>query len=242
MQIVFCENTEDISLAATNIILGQLLTKKNSLLCLATGQSPTGTYHMLTREYTADPGLFDQLRIIKLDEWGNVAMDHPMMCESYLQKHVIGPLHIDSDRYLSFNSMAQNPDAECDRMQHLLEEQGSIDLCVLGLGRNGHLALNEPARSLKAGCHVAKLATSTLQHDMIAGMEQKPTYGFTLGMVDIMKSKKIILLISGSQKAKITRALFNRRISTNLPASMLWLHPNVICLADRQACLPQYGK
>jgi galactosamine-6-phosphate isomerase len=100
---------------------------------------------------------------------------------------------------------------------------------------NGHIALNEPAEFLQAHCHVAELSPKTLQHPMAIGMEMKPTYGQTLGMADIMHAKHIVLIIHGEQKKAITKALLSGNISTSLPASLLWLHPNVTCLIEKEA-------
>ncbi len=111
---------------------------------------------------------------------------------------------------------------------------GPIDCCVLGLGLNGHLALNEPAPELQTNFHrAAGLTDSTLQHSMVTAMGQRPSYGLTLGMADIFQSRLILLLVSGAAKKKITLELLDRRVTTDLPASFLWLHPNTICLLDK---------
>jgi len=97
------------------------------------------------------------------------------------------------------------------------------------LGQNGHVAFNEPADSLHPHAHLAELSETSLNHTMInnAGVEIK--YGFTLGMADILQSKKIILLVNGTHKQAIMKRLLQKKISTQLPASLLWLHPNVTC-------------
>ena len=100
---------------------------------------------------------------------------------------------------------------------------------------NGHIALNEPAPALHTNCHVAHLSQKSLQHPMIAGDTEKPGYGLTLGMANIFQSRLIILLINGIKKREITQAFLEQKISTELPASLLWLHPNVICLIDGEA-------
>jgi galactosamine-6-phosphate isomerase len=112
-----------------------------------------------------------------------------------------------------------------------------MDICILGLGMNGHLALNEPGESLEAHVHISKLSGSSLTHSMIGEMKIKPSYGLTLGMADILQSTFILLIISGTKKKKITADLLDGKISTSLPASFLWLHPNVVCLVDKEAYL-----
>ncbi len=205
------------------------------MLCAATGNSPTGTYGVLAKEYGLRPALFDDLRVLKLDEWGGVPINDPGTCESYIHKHLLTPLQIPEKRYLSFDSNPTDTESECKRTQAVLSSAGPIDCCVLGLGLNGHLALNEPADDLQPNFHKARLTDSTLQHSMVTAMGQRPSYGWTLGMSDILQSRMILLLVSGASKRDITRELLNRRLTTQLPASFLWLHPNTICLFDKEA-------
>lgn len=235
MEIIVSDNYDKLSQRANAIIVEEISNKKNALLCAATGDSPTKTYELLANEYHHQPELFSQLNIIKLDEWGNIPMDNPNTCESYLQQHLIKPLQIPDSRYISFLSNPIDPQLECTRIQNKLSKHGTIDLCILGLGMNGHIALNEPAEFLKANCYVAELSDKTLQHPMAARMHRKPTFGLTLGMADILQSKKIILLIHGGHKKTITKEFLSRRITTSLPASLLLLHQNTICLVDREA-------
>lgn len=105
-------------------------------------------------------------------------------------------------------------------------------MCILGLGRNGHIAFNEPGEIMYPYCHVAALSAQSMQHDMAKAMKEKPTYGMTIGMRDILQAKKIILLIAGSNKDLIFERLLEQKIATYLPASLLWLHRDVTCFVD----------
>lgn len=235
MKIDICDSYEEMSRKATDIIVDNLRQHRDLKLCAATGGTPTKMYEILADEYTNNPSLFSELRVIKLDEWGGIPMNHAGTCESYLQQHVIHPLEISDERYISFQSNPDNSGEECQRVQSLLERGGGIDICILGLGINGHIAFNEPADFLHAGCHVADLSEESLQHPMVSAEDEKPKYGLTLGMKNILNSKLIILLINGIKKKEITKALLSERITTQLPASFLWLHPDVICLIDKDA-------
>jgi len=235
MKIIKVDDHNTLSREAASLIIEELKKNKQALLCAATGASPTGTYTSLKHTFDQQPELFSRMRVIKLDEWGGLPMNNPSTCESYLQKHVIGPLNMTNDRYISFQSDPKDPAGECARIQAELKRSGPIDMCILGLGMNGHLALNEPESFLEAETHVAKLSASSLEHPMIGETGMKPSYGLTLGMANILQSRCILLLISGSKKKEITSTLLNRQISTALPASFLWLHPNVVCLVDREA-------
>lgn len=225
MQIQHFDSEKALAAAASEIIRQAIQKKPNLLLCAATGNTPTLTYQALVTQKSLFPS--DQLRIFKLDEWGGVSMDHPGTCESYLQEHLIRPLNIPADRYFSFQSNPVDPQQECIRIQHLLQQEGPIDLCVLGLGVNGHLAFNEPGAYLQPHCHIAQLTQDSLGHSMAKDMQGAKLYGLTLGMADILAAREILLLISGPAKVEVTQRLLEAKISTQLPASFLWLHSNV---------------
>ncbi len=233
MEFRLFESPEELSELAASIIIYSVQTTDGLLLCAATGNSTTLTYQKLVekkRQFEADT-----LRILKLDEWGGVPMNDPKTCEVYLQEKLVKPLGIPEENYIAFQSDAEVPAEECTRIQEYLEEQGPIDVCIVGIGLNGHVALNEPAEILQPHCHIQELSEQTLSHPMAAGMPVKPSYGLTLGMVDILNAKQLILLIHGSSKAEITKEFMTKKISTALPASLLWLHPNALCLCDRDA-------
>ncbi|NNE76048.1 MAG: galactosamine-6-phosphate isomerase, partial [Pricia sp.] len=151
------------------------------------------------------------------------------------QQNIAIPLDISAHRYISFASNPLFPEKECERIQKELLQEGPVDICILGLGRNGHIGFNEPSEYLHPHCHVAKLSQESLQHQMADTMEIKPSYGLTLGMADILQSKKIVLLLTGSNKGKVISQFLSKQITTQLPASFLWLHPNVTCYIDATA-------
>jgi galactosamine-6-phosphate isomerase len=227
MQIINCNTLAEINEQASNLIIDELQHHPRSLICAATGNSPTGVYQRLVEKKNAIKT--NELSFIKLDEWYGLGIKDTGSCEFYLHKYLLQPLGIDTGNYVAFDGKVGNPSAECGRIQHYLHAKGPIDLCILGLGTNGHVAFNEPADNLQPHVHLAKLSATSLAHTMInnAGVEIK--YGFTLGMTDILQSKKIILLVNGTHKQAIMRRLSEKKISTQLPASFLWLHPDVQC-------------
>ena len=230
MKIEYFETYEELSFRAKTIIVSEIINKPDLLLCAATGASPTGTYQLLADEFRIQPEIFNKIKIIKLDEWGGIPMNHPSTCETYLQNHLIKPLQISEDRYTGFLSNPEDPEYECSRIQNFIQKTGPVDICILGLGTNGHIALNEPGEYLEPHCHVAKLSEKSLQHQMLHEMTVNPKFGLTLGMADILQSKKILLLIQGSNKTEIARKLLSKQITGFLPASFLWLHSDVTCL------------
>jgi len=221
-----------MSTAAADFVLEKMQHSGRRMLCAATGGSPTGLYSRLCARRTELP--LKGLTILKLDEWYQLPMDSEGSCEAYLQEKLIRPLDIDPGNYIAFNSMATDPQQECERIGEAITIHGPIDVCILGIGLNGHLALNEPSDELVAGIHLAELAESSKLHPMISGSQFKPTHGFTLGMGDILKSRTILLLVNGPHKKTIFTKLMEQKISTRMPASLLWLHPDVHCFYSEE--------
>lgn len=225
MHITRCSTVAELNQKAADIIISELNKKPQSLFCTATGNSPTGIYKLLAERKDAINA--KGLSLIKLDEWYGLPMDHPASCEYYLQKHLTGPLGITS--VTGFDSNAE-PEAECNRINDYLTNSGPIDICVLGLGQNGHIGFNEPADFLHPHAHLSALSETSLHHPMIQGSGIDVKYGLTLGLADILQSRKIILPVFGQNKRAIMQRLMEGKVSTHLPASLLWLHPNTECL------------
>ncbi len=232
MKIQYCSDYDAMSQMSCDSIVSDLRKHHKQLICTATGNSPTGTYDKLIKVFNDEPKLFDELIITKLDEWGGIDSNEPSSCESYIQEKIVQPLAIPQNRYISFKSNPISPKKECDRIQIEIQKKGPIDICILGLGQNGHIGFNEPANTLTPNCHVVELTADSLNHQMINTLNEKPTYGLTLGMTDILQSKKIILLLTGAKKKEVIQKLLSKQITTNLPASFLWLHNQVECYID----------
>jgi galactosamine-6-phosphate isomerase len=220
-----------MSAAAANAIVERLKKKPDLLLCLATGSTPTRTYELLAR---CPKSLFTQARILKLDEWGGIPMNSPAACESYLRKLLIDPLDL-APRYTAFQSQPADPVAECARIAAWLKQNGPIDLCILGLGTNGHLGFNEPAEKLQPQPHIAKLSAESLGHSMVQALPTKPTFGLTIGIQNILDSREIIILVSGPTKTQPLRRTLKDPITAQFPATHLQQHANTHIFCDRAA-------
>jgi galactosamine-6-phosphate isomerase len=221
--------------AAASEVVALARSKPDLLLCAATGNSPLLTYADLVRHHQEDPAIFARLRVVQLDEWVGIPHGSDATCEEYLRRHLIGPLEIAPERFAALRSDVADPEAPCHEMQDWLDRNGPIDVCVLGLGLNGHLGLNEPGASTTAHCHVARLSEATRSHAMIAGLTPPPMLGITLGMADILRARRILLLVSGASKREILRELLETNVTPHLPATALKGHANVGLLVDRAA-------
>jgi len=228
MNIHYVKDYESLSKQAAGIVEQEASKKSNLLFCAATGNSPTGMYAEMAKK----PSIFGSLTIVKMDEWGIIPLDHPDSCETYIKKHILEPLHIPAERYISFDTAPDKVEKECERMENYIQENGPFDVIILGLGKNGHIAFNEPGEYLETGFHKNLLEPSTIQHDPNLSKGTEPAYGLCVGMQGIMQAKKIIFLITGKGKQDAIQEILERRISTYCPATFLWMHPNVECLID----------
>lgn len=235
MRIEIARDYEDLSRRAARDVLGELRRHPGLLLGVATGDSPRRTYERLVESRAEKPGLFRAVRVVTLDEWLGLVPGHPASCETYVRERITGPLGIGRSRCHGFRSGAEDPVAECRRMERWLERHGPLDLCILGLGRNGHLLINEPAASFDPSAHVARLTPGTRRHPMLQALKPVPRFGFTLGLARVLQSRRILLLVSGRHKAAPLRRMLGGRVSTSCPASFLWLHRDVTVYCDRAA-------
>ncbi|WP_157963162.1 6-phosphogluconolactonase [Algoriphagus litoralis] len=221
-----------MSKAGFEIVRSEIEKKPDLLFCVASGGSPSGLYAEMVSHQKQNPGFCSRLQVVKLDEWGGLEPGSTFTSEVDVQTKFIQPLGIAADRYLTIDPFTPNPSEECERMKTALEKS-PVDICILGIGVNGHIALNEPSDVFQLGFHVAELAGSTLANGMIKSLKQPPTFGMTMGVGEILKSKKILLFISGSGKKDAFQKLLNPEINFQFPASFLWLHPNVDVLVDK---------
>lgn len=223
-----------LSAAAARKIISHVREKPDLTLCLSTGSTPKLTYKLLADLLEGDSDCFKDCRIISIDEWLGLPERHPASCDYYLRQHVIEPLNIPESNYIWFRTNASESTEECRKVQKQLSRLGTIDLCVLGLGLNGHIAMNEPAKALSAHVHVAQLSEQTRQHSMLVSSNVRLSHGYTLGMADILSSKEIMLLVSGDTKSEPLRRFITAQIETTFPASLLWLHSAVTLYSDLQ--------
>lgn len=231
MKITYLDNYAALSENAAQLIASEVLKNPELLFCAATGGSPTGLYSEMAKEKS----IYSKMRVIKMDEWGIIPLSHPDSCESYLEKHLLKPLNIAKERYITFDTAPELVESECTRIDKFIKENGPLDICILGLGKNGHIAFNEPAEVLNPEFHKAVLAESTIAHDPALSQGSEPAYGLCVGMEGIMQSKKIIFLVTGKGKQDAVKRIMEKKIGTDCPASFLWMHPNVECLIDSSA-------
>ena len=224
-----CASEGEAAERAFEVIRDCIQANPQSHLCLATGASPLGAYRRVAEESLAGRLDASRVRITKLDEWIGIPMAHEASCESYLRKEVLGPWSVPEAQYLAFDSEQDDQIFECRRIENRLETLPPFDLCVLGVGSNGHLGLNEPANSLVMGPHIAELAPTTRYRPMLQGTVL--THGLTLGIGNILGSRRVLLIVMGASKQQAWDYLQDGEVSTQWPVSLLNMHDDVVVVS-----------
>jgi len=237
MKRIILDNYDEVSRAAADIFARQLALKPDSVLGLATGSTPLGLYAELVRRYQAGEMDFSKARSFNLDEYYPVNGDHPQSYRYFMQEKLFSKVNF-AESHLP-NGEAIDPDVECAGYDDAIAAAGGIDLQLLGIGINGHIGFNEPAVSYSLGTNLVELTENTLEANsrFFAPDESQPTRALTMGFGAIFGAKSILMIITGANKSQIARMLFDGKIHTSVPASLLLLHPNVTVIMDRAAAL-----
>jgi len=235
MKVLILRDYEDVSREAARRIVQLILQKPNAVLETATGETPRKMYSFLIEYARSGLASFEGATIFNLDEYLGLPRDHPSSFRTYMQRHFLAFVPV-KEHHIP-DSEALDAEAECERYEVLIAQAGGIDLAVLGLGINGHIAFNEPGTPFESCTHVALLTPKTRQRlaPNFGGVEKTPVKAITMGIRTIMNARRILLMACGAAKADILRKVLFGRISPELPASVLQLHPDVTVLVDSEA-------
>lgn len=229
MNIIKVNDFESLSEAMAQIMIDEVKSNPHANICLATGGSPELAYRRfveMVKEQNLD---LSHVLFTKLDEWCGLDPENEATCEKYIQDFIIKPLGISKDNYIAMMPNASDFNQEVLKVEDSLKNH-PISLCILGLGRNGHLGLNEPSEFLQSDVHVIALDPLTKTHPMI--VNDNVEKGMTIGMAGILQSEKVVMLITGANKEAIVKEFFTKQVTTKLPASFLWLHPKTTVIVQ----------
>lgn len=237
MEIIEAKNFDDMSRKAANLISAQIIMKPRCVLGLATGASPIGVYRQLVEWYRKGDLDFSKVTTLNLDEYKGLPREHPQSYYHFMHEHLFSKVNIDIRRTYIPDGMTDNPVRACKDYNEKIKEVGGIDLQLLGLGHNGHIGFNEPGNAFEARTHLVNLADSTIQANkrFFASEADVPRQAYTMGIKNIMFARKIIVLVSGKDKAAILKEMMYGAISPKVQASVLQLHYDTIVVADKDA-------
>ena len=237
MKIYVADDYKGMSRKAANIVSAQVILNPSCVLGLATGSTPVGMYKQLIDWYNKGDLDFSQVKTVNLDEYVGLAPTHDQSYRYFMQTNLFDHVNIDVANTNVPDGLAEDPEAECRRYNQVIRDLGGIDIQVLGMGHNGHIGFNEPDHAFELETHVVDLAESTIQANarFFASRDEVPKRAMTMGIKSIMQARRILVVVSGEDKADIVKTAFTGPVVPQVPASILQMHPDVVLVGDKAA-------
>lgn len=237
MKLIIVKDYETMSIRAAEEIAKLINNKPNAILGLATGGTPAGMYKSLIEMNKEGKLDFSKVTTVNLDEYIGLSSEHPKSYRFFMNENLFDHVNIDKKNTFLPNGLAEDIEEECRNYDNMIDSLGGTDMQLLGIGQNGHIAFNEPDEDLVAGTHSTKLTESTINSNarFFDSIDEVPKTAISMGLGQIMKAKKILLIASGKDKAEAIKGLMNGKITTANPSTMLQMHRDVILIADEDA-------
>lgn len=237
MNVLIYESEEQIGIAAGNYMCGQVLQKPNSVLGLATGSTPLKPYSQMIELYKKGVVDFSKVTTFNLDEYVNLDVNDKNSYHSFMHENLFDHINIPEENINFLDGNAEDPEEECRRYEEKIKAAGGIDIQLLGIGSNGHIAFNEPADCFQRWSHVVTLKESTVKDNsrFFKSIDEVPTQAVTMGIGSIMQAKKILIIAIGENKAKAIKQLIDGNVTPMCPASVLQFHTDVTLMLDKAA-------
>ena len=216
---------------------GQVLAKPNSVLGLATGSTPLKPYGHMIKLYEAGAVDFSKVTTFNLDEYCKLDVNDVNSYHRFMHDNLFDHINIPEENINFLNGNAENLEEECKAYEERIKKSGGIDIQLLGIGSNGHIAFNEPSDSFQRWSHVVALKESTIKDNsrFFKSIEEVPTHAVTMGIGSIMQAKRILIIAIGENKAKAIKQLIDGNVTSQCPASVLQFHTDVTLMLDKGA-------
>lgn len=244
MLLIVKDDYEAVSREAANLVVDRLLMKPDLVLGLATGSTPVGLYRELIRLHREQGLDFSKVTTFNLDEYVGLPPDHPQSYRCFMREQLFD--HINADPRFVFipNGMATNIEQQCDWYERQIARAGGIDLQILGIGANGHIAFNEPGSSLGSRTRVKTLTRQTREDNarFFASLDEVPQFALTMGIGTIMEAHELLMVVTGESKADALLAAAEGPLTAMVPASMIQMHRKAYVIADRAAASKLSGE
>jgi glucosamine-6-phosphate isomerase len=236
MKIIISNNYEAMSEKAYEDIVAIMQAASKPLICVASGDSPSGIYKNIVKGVGSKKIDIDSWSFLGLDEWVGLNGDDEGSCRYHLNRELFNPLNIPTNRICFFDGAASDLEDECKITEAHIKEHNGIEIAILGLGMNGHIGMNEPNTSVHTRSHIINLDPLTVEVGQKYFKKPQPlTKGITLGINTLMDAKHIVLVVNGAKKADIVKEVMEGPISEAVPASLLRNHPNCSIYLDEAA-------
>jgi len=237
MEIIITESYEEMSRLAADMIERQLLRKPSSVLGLATGSTPAGLYKELVRRHQEKGLEFSKVVTFNLDEYLDLAPAHPQSYRYFMDQHLLNHVNIEPANVHVPYGHASEVEEFCNWYEQEIQRVGGIDIQVLGIGADGHIAFNEPGSSLGSRTRLKTLTKQTIDDNarFFDDPEEVPRFAITMGVGTILEAKEILLLANGPRKADIVAEAIEGPITAQVSASALQMHREVTVILDADA-------
>ncbi len=237
MEVIIHKDYDELSRAAARIVVDVLNTKPNAVLGMATGSTPLGLYKELVRLHREAKLDFSHVATFNLDEYVGLPVDHPQSYHHFMHEHFFQHVNIPPHNINIPSGTTRNYPAFCVWYEQRIAECGGIDLQILGIGSDGHIAFNEPTSSLSSRTRLKTLSKQTIDDNarFFDRREDVPVYAITMGVGTILEARKLVLLASGTAKAHAIARAVEGPVTGMVTASALQLHADVTVLIDELA-------
>ena len=236
MKILIAENIEDFNNLGAEVVANTIKNKNDATIGFATGSTPVGMYEKLIDMYNNNEISFKDITTFNLDEYVGLEKTHDQSYYYFMHEKLFDKVDINEEKVNFLSGVASDTKAECERYHNLLQ-QNEIDLQILGIGANGHIGFNEPFTDFNSVTREVKLTDKTISDNarFFNSIDEVPKSALTMGISEIMKAKKIILLANGKNKADAIYKMLEQEVSTECPASVLQLHNDVVVVLDKES-------
>jgi glucosamine-6-phosphate deaminase len=237
MEIIITQTYQEMSRQAARMVAKVLNSKPNSVLGLATGSTPLALYQELVRMHKEEGLDFSQVTTFNLDEYVGLNRNHPQSYHYFMYENLFKHVNVPKQNVYIPSGTTDNYQAFCRWYEQRIKECGGIDLQILGIGSDGHIAFNEPTSSLGSRTRIKTLAKQTIEDNarFFKTREEVPVYAITMGVGTIMEARQIVLVANGAKKASAVAQAIEGPITSMITASALQMHPDVTYYLDREA-------
>ncbi|WP_168582888.1 glucosamine-6-phosphate deaminase [Gephyromycinifex aptenodytis] len=238
MEVVICSDVAQAASRAADTVEALFSRSPDAVLGIATGSSPVGIYEELGRRVSAGRLSLAKARAFMLDEYVGLPSEHPERYQNVILRDFVAKVDIDADNVHGPDGLAEDLDAACAAYERAIVEAGGVDLQILGVGTDGHIAFNEPGSSLASRTRIKCLTRQTRQDNarFFGGdVDQVPLHCLTQGIATIMAARHLVLIASGEAKAEAIRQVVEGSVSAMWPGTILQMHPHVTVFVDKAA-------
>ncbi|WLR51667.1 glucosamine-6-phosphate deaminase [Bacillus tianshenii] len=237
MELIVSKSINNLNDYSAQLLVSLMQATDGGKIGLATGNTPIGIYQSLVRLHQEGKADFSQTITYNLDEYCGLHKEHPSSFYTFMKQHLFDHVNLKRENIYIPDGEAEDVEEECRRYNSVLQHAGQLDAQILSLGLNGHIGFNEPGEELSPHTHVVTLTEQTREVNASAfsSIDEVPTHAITMGVASILRSKWILFMALGKKKASILKKSLEGPVTTECPASLLQLHPNVTFFLDDEA-------